>query len=290
MATQVLIEAKVIEVSLSDQYRSGINWSKVQGGDLKTSANFGDLARSAESLNVARAQSDYVSFGLTDKTFSAILQSIQTFGTAKTLSSPRLTVLNNQTALLKVAQNQVYFKLNYDKSFYTNSNRETTTVSSDIQTVPIGLMMSVQPSIDQETGKIILSLRPTISRLAQSVRDPAVDIALSSSSNTSITASSSSSLVPVVEVREIDSVLSVYDGEIAVLGGFLEVRSRYSDQSLPGISKLPIIGELVKGTNDGDEVVELVILLKVSIIEDHAPLNEADERLVSSYTNDPRPF
>jgi MSHA type pilus biogenesis protein MshL len=279
-ASQVLIEAKIVEVTLNDQYRSGINWQKLTGGDLRFDANFGSLSRSQASLNLAQSATDFVSLGMRGRTFAGILQALKSFGSSRTISSPRLTVMNNQSALLKVAQNQVYFRLNYDRSFYNNNNRESVNVSSDIQTVPIGLVMAVQPSIDEENGEIILSLRPTISRLAQSIRDPAVDVALSNSTNKNDIVPS---LVPIVEVREIDSILRLRDGEIAVLGGLMEVRSRYNNSKVPIVGEIPVAGELFKSTSEGDEVVELVILLKAYIIpvSESASPNDEDNRLLN---------
>ncbi|MFN9938981.1 MAG: type II and III secretion system protein, partial [bacterium] len=148
---------------------------------------------------------------------------LQEFGFVRTLSSPRITVMNNQTAILKVAQNKVYFRLNYDKIYNSLNNRENTTVSSDIQTVPIGLIMLVQPSIDLNTGEILLFLRPSISRLTKTVSDPAIDIAFNSSINidSNKLTSPTQSMIPVVEVREIDSVLRLHNKEMAILGGLM---------------------------------------------------------------------
>jgi len=292
VSTQVLIEAKVIEVNLTDQYRSGINWNKLgKPGDLRFNAPFGNIAQNARFLNPADAQSDMITFGATGHTFSSILSAMEQFGASRTLSSPRLTVLNNQTAILKVAQNEVYFRLNYNKQYNNAVNRESYNVSSDIQTVPIGLVMTVQPSIDEETGEIILSLRPTISRMTRTVRDPAVDIAF----NATTTAGSDAvayqpSLVPVVEVREIDSVLRLKTNEIGVLGGLMESRSIQDRSGLPGFSNVPVLGELVKARVDGDEIIELVILLRASIIDTAPHPDDADERLYNNYSHDPRPF
>ncbi len=291
--TQVLIEAKVIEVSLTDQYRSGINWQKIgrtTPHDLRFNAPLGTIAQNARFLNPTDAQADVITIGGIGQSFGAILTAIEQFGASKTLSSPRLTVLNNQTAILKVAQNEVYFRLNYNHQYNTNVARESFNVSSDIQTVPIGLVMSVQPSIDEDTGEVILSLRPTISRLTRSVRDPAVDIAYSTNAqaNGVATTPPPPSLIPVVEVREIDSVLRIPNGEIGVLGGLMESRSIQDRAQLPGLGRAPLIGELVKERVDGDSIVELVILLRATIIEGAAAPDDADERLYNHYSDDPR--
>jgi len=116
VSTQVLIEAKVIEVSLKDQYKSGINWQKLAGGPFHTNMGLGDLAQRGRFMDPTSAQTDMLSIGFQRKSFSSLLKAIEEFGASRTLSSPRLTVMNNQTAILKVAQNQVYFRLNYDKT------------------------------------------------------------------------------------------------------------------------------------------------------------------------------
>lgn len=288
ISTQVLIEAKVIEVSLKDHYKSGINWQKLAGGNFRMDMRFGDLTQKAHFMDPTHSQMEVLSLGFQRQTFSSLLKAIEEFGSSRTLSSPRLTVLNNQTAILKVAQNQVYFRLNYDKRLSLSVDHESINVSSDIQTVPIGLVMSVHPSIDQNTGDIILSLRPTISQLTHSVSDPAVDIALANAQ--SPTNARMPSLVPVVEVREIDSILRLQSGEIAVLGGLMEARSTQGTSKLPLAGDLPVVGQLFSASTDGDNVVELVVLLRASIIEGTPAPGIADQRLYQHYVDDPRPI
>lgn len=289
VSTQVLIEAKVVEVNLKNQYKSGINWQKLASGAFFMDMGLGDYAQRGQFMDPTSAQRDLLSIGFQHKTFSGLLKAIEEFGASRTLSSPRLTVMNNQTAILKVAQNQVYFRLNYDKQLNLAANRESINVSSDIQTVPIGLVMSVQPSIDQESGDIILSLRPTISRLTHSVSDPAVEIAYANAKAHSAF-QPKPSLIPVVEVREIDSVLRLKSGEIAVLGGLMESRETNSTAKVPIAGDLPWVGQLFTASADGDEVVELVILLRASIVDSGPGPDGADERLYDEYLGDPRPL
>lgn len=289
VSSQVLIEAKVIEVNLKNEFKSGINWQKLIGGAFHADIGLGDLAQRSRFLDPSSAQTAMFSIGLHGRTFSSLLKAIEEFGASRTLSSPRLTVMNNQTAILKVAQNQVYFRLNYDKQLNLSVNRESINVSSDIQTVPIGLVMSVQPSIDQDTGHIILSLRPTISRLTHSVSDPAVEIALANA-KTHTHGQLKPSLIPVVEVREIDSVLRLQSGEIAVLGGLMETRMTNGTAKVPIAGDLPFIGPLFTATADGSEVIELVILLRASIMESSPEPDNADHRLYNEYITDSHPF
>lgn len=291
-SSQVLIEAKIIEINLKDEFKSGVNWQKIGNhSDWQFNAKFGDMSRKSHFLDPNSAQTDMISMGATGTTFSAILQALQEFGASRTLSSPRLTVMNNQTAILKVAKNQVYFRLNYDKQYNTSVQRESIAISSDIQTVPIGLVMSVQPSIDLTTGEIIMFLRPTISRLCHSVKDPAIDIAYNAntSENSSTPTQITPSLIPVVEVREIDSILRLKDGEIAILGGLMEIRSMQDNSKLPILGDLPIVKEFLSSYTEGDQVVELVILLRAKILEYAASPDAADQRLIQNYIQDPRP-
>ena len=289
-SSQVLIEAKIIEVTLKEEYRSGIDWRKMtKRNDLDAEALFGTAAQESRFLDPSDAQQSMFSFGAKGTTFSAILRALQEFGHSRTLSSPRLTVMNNQTAILKVAQNQVYFRMNYDKQFSTTVNLNNVSVSSDIQTVPIGLVMSVHPSIDPETGEIILFLRPTISRLNKSIPDPAVDIAYSSnSSGSGDSIKRTPSMIPVVEVREIDSVLRLQNGEIGVMGGLMEARPYQDTSKMPGLGDLHFIKELVSSTADGDVIVELVIILKATITDGAPAPDAADVRLTTDYLADSR--
>jgi general secretion pathway protein D len=224
---------------------------------------------------------------------NVVLNALENFGSTRTISNPRITAMNNQAAVLKVAQNHVYFRLNYDKTYSLNENgRDNTSVSSDIRTVPIGLVMFVQPSIDLNSDTITLFLRPTISKLSGTVNDPAVDIAISSMDNKT-KGNYVPSKIPITEVREVSSVLKLKDGEIAVLGGFMEVRSSKDSKGMPLAKDLPIIGDITGTADMKDQIVELVILIRVRITRDDEQdgnlQNAADIRL-QRFVPDPRPF
>jgi MSHA type pilus biogenesis protein MshL len=287
---QVLIEAKIIEVQLKEAYKSGINWQNVQSQGLNLGANFADLSNKGFFSDMAFNQKQGVSVGKNGSPFSAILNILEEFGTSKTLSSPRLTVMNNQIAVLKVAQNKVYFKLNYDKQMSTNNNFQNFSLSSDVQTVPIGLVMSVQASIDDETGDVILCLRPTVSKFSHTEQDPAVDIAYANAQNAgAIPNDAKPSLIPVVDVKEIDSVLRVKSGEIAILGGLMECRSTSDSTGFPGLKNISFLKDIFSAESQSDQVIELVILLKVTIVDQSSP-HAADKRLAKKYVKDSRPF
>lgn len=306
VSSQILIEAKVVEVTLHEDFKSGIDWGILntkEGGVSDENQFYGGrnftgmldetVSNSLEGSNTPAGFFQYttqLSSGL-----MGIIKTLQHFGSTRTLSSPRLTVMNNQSAVLKVAKNHVYFKLNYNKHFYTRSSYEDISVGSDIQTVPIGLVMSVQPAIDPINKSVILFLRPTISRLVESVDDPSVAIASqknSKDSNQKDNKSSKSipvSRVPVIEVKEIDSVLRLKDNEVAILGGLMETHSSHNRYKNPLLGDIPIIKEAFSSLKKEDVVTEVVILIRVKILDFVTP-NLADERLIHLYMKDPRPI
>jgi MSHA type pilus biogenesis protein MshL len=274
-STQVIIEAKIIEVTLDNAYRTGINWSQL-GGDVHFTAPLGGLS----SPSGAQPMRDVFSFSVDHEKFSTVLNLIKKFGTVRTLSNPRLTVMNNQPAMLKVATNEVFFHLEFERLFQAEGKPDIENISSDVMTVPIGLVMVVQPAVNLQTGEITMTLRPTISRVQKEVEDPAVAI----KSHQRV-----KSTVPVVQVRELDSVLKLKSGQVVVMGGLMEDRASYASSSVPIIDEIPLFGEFAKGKDDERKVTELVIFLTAHIVEDPY-IVEADERIYNCYTEDPRPL
>lgn len=268
-STQVIIEAKIIEVTLNDEFKSGINWRQL-GDSLHYAAPLG--------TRVGHQVHDIVTFSVEQGQFSSVLNLVKKFGTVRTLSNPRLTVMNNQPAMLKVATNEVFFHLEFDRYFQADGKPDVENISSDPLTIPIGLVMVVQPSINLETGEITLTLRPTISRVQKEVEDPAV--AIKSQQKVKST-------VPVVQVREIDSVLRIKSGQVVVMGGLMEERANHNTSSIPLIESIPFFGEFAKAKEDEQFLTELVIFLTAHIVEDPYMV-DADTRIYNTYTEDPR--
>ncbi|MCP4922748.1 MAG: hypothetical protein GY915_01770 [bacterium] len=276
-STQVLVEAKIVEVSLSDQYQSGINWHST-AGDLVLNAPFGGTSIiTPGTFNAAAAPTRNVfSVGSSGKSLTSIAGFLSQFGTVRTLSSPRLTVMNNQSAVLKVATNEVFFRIDYTREAGNDDRRDVERASSQIQTVPIGLVMVVHPSINPETGQITMTLRPTISRVTGTKKDPAVAF---------ISEQTQESLIPEVQVRELDTVLKIDSGEVIVLGGLMEERADNTRNGVPGGQEMGFLDVLFGGKEDKRSVNELVILLRATIIEDdniESTLNPADKDLCKS--------
>lgn len=279
VTTQVIIEAKIIEVTLDNEFKSGINWSQLKES-VRFSAPLGSIVTPNSSQLSHLPSRDVFTLSVDHEKFTTVLNLVKKFGTVRTLSNPRLTVMNNQPAMLKVATNEVFFHLEFESYFQTEGKPDVENVSSDALTVPIGLVMIVQPSVNLQTGEITMTLRPTISRVQKEVEDPAVAI----KSHQKV-----KSTIPVVQVRELDSVLKMKSGQVLVMGGLMEDRSSYTSASVPGVDSIPIFGELAKGKDDDRKITELVIFLTAHIAEDPYVVG-ADERIYNQYTEDPRPL
>ncbi len=279
ITAQIIIEAKILEVTLDQEYKSGINWSQL-GGDVHLTVPLGSLSSPRVHNEPHHPTRDVFTFAVEHEKFSAILNLVKKFGTVRTLSNPRLTVMNNQPAMLKVATNEVFFHLEFERYFQSEGKPDVENISSDAMTVPIGLVMIVQPSVNFESGEIMMALRPTISRVQKEVEDPAVAI----KSHQKVKSS-----VPVVQVRELDSVLKMQSGQILVMGGLMEDRASYESASVPLFDSIPFFGELARGKDDDRKITELVIFLTAHIV-DEPYIDEADEKIYNTYSEDPRPL
>lgn len=293
--TQVLIEAKIIEIDLLDEHKSGVNWnafnirSPYKVAPLMVGPQGFVTAATQQTTPVPNAFSlsgnkNEYSFRMDASYLNALATFMEQFGTVRTLANPRLTVLNNQSAVLKVAHNEVFFELQLRDEMAVYGNFNIQKAQSRIQTVPIGLILYVHPSVNFETGEIVVSLHPTISRVTGSKSDPAVALSFSG------TVPNVKSEIPIVQIREMDSVIVARENQVIVTGGLMEERAKNESTGVPGLSDIPILGALFKSSEKERKVTELVILLRLSIVGDQSNTDPADERLYKSFVQDPRPF
>jgi general secretion pathway protein D len=284
-SAQVLIEAKVVEVSLNDKFQTGIDWKAVT--DFGNGININTAIPTSDG-NLT----DVVTIkGATDNNnLTSAIQLAQAFGTLRTLSSPRILVLNNQQAVLSFAKNQVYFTLDVqtDTTGGTNggSSNTQTTVNSTLNTIPVGLILTLQPAINEKTGEVLMNIRPTVSRLTgNKVEDPAVAFAVANSTNKIDIKSE----IPEVEVREMDSLLRLSSGEVMAIGGMIEQRVNNNDTGVPYISEVPILGDAFKTTLKDQQSIQTVIFLKATIVPSHG-VDKQDRKFYNTFESDPRPF
>lgn len=305
---QVLIEAKIVEVNLNDNYASGIDWTKFGNGQLSFSSNFRDVTPT--NTNLSPANISILSNGLfgTGVDLSAAVSLLSEFGTTRALSSPRLNAMNNQQAVLTFVENILYFEVELE---VTPGTRETATsapteatvdVKSTTKQVPVGIILSLQPSINPDTNEITMSVRPTLSRVIKFVDNPAYPIqkalALSNLGTGSTTIPSdlltaitnSKSLVPQVETRELDSILKVKSGQTMVIGGLLEDRDINNDVGIPGVSEVPYIGNLFKSVEKTSSKKELVIFIRATVVTPSGSARDSDKALYEKFIQDPDPL
>lgn len=256
---QVLIEATVAEVQLNSGYQQGIDWNAAKFG----AAGFTVIQKAVGGAIAAPAAS-LLQLGYTNTqgNMSATVKLLESFGTVKVLSSPKISVLNNQTAVLKVVDNSVYFTIKADTT--QNQTTTVTTFTTTLNQVPVGFVMNVTPQIS-ETDTVLLNIRPSISRILTYVNDPNPALKATSTNNfgTDII-----SRIPVIRSREMESVIRVENGNIAVMGGLMEDTLTNTDNAIPGISRVPGLGQLFTQRDDSVQKTELVIFLRPVVIKD----------------------
>lgn len=241
---QVMIEAKIIEVTLNEGAQSGINWSYAKGS---FSLSKGDGLPQANS----RLPSGFFTLGLITNTFEALLQFLETQGTVHVLSSPRISAINNQKAVLKVGTDE-YFVTGVS-STTTTGTATTTTPSVTLSPFFSGIALDVTPQIDGQDN-IILHVHPSVTTVTEVTKQ----IEISGLNSTLPLASSN--------VSETDSIVRLKDGQIAAIGGLMKVESRDSGTKMPGAGDVPVARILFKNSNLSRVKSELVILLKPTII------------------------
>jgi general secretion pathway protein D len=252
---QVLLQATIVEVRLNDDFQAGIDWSFINNGkagfDVVSAATTGVPVNTVSSLLLK-----YVDPNPTrDQVISASLQLLEEFGDVSVLSSPQIMALNNQTAILKVVDNIVYFEVDVEPGVANSQGSGEPAVDTTAKTVPVGIVMSMTPQIN-ENDSIILQVRPTISRILSFVNDPNPELAKQNVQNP----------VPQIQTREMESVLRMNNGQIAVLGGLMQDESNSLDAATPGLSKIPLIGEAFKSRQRQFKKTELVIFLRPIVV------------------------
>jgi len=252
---QVLIEATVVEVRLSDEYKQGIDWSRMlpaggKGFNLELNRGAG-LATSTAGMLTLGYLNPTSKFG----DLAANISLLESFGNVKVLSSPKLSVMNNQTAMLRVVDNKVYFTVNSTMGTCSPPPcTAPTAYTTTINTIPIGFTMSVTPQIN-DSDTVLINVRPSITRLLEDANDPTPNLAFANT-------------VPQTSTREMESVLKIENNQTAVLGGLMEDRMDKHSDEVPFLASIPLLGNLFKNRNDTTSKTELVIFLRPVVIKD----------------------
>ncbi len=270
---QVLIEATIAEVQLNNQYQQGIDWSalrtrglttvsgnQISSGNVTTNPLFppGIAVTAPSSLPSAPAFPNLLTLAVTRGTnIAGVLQLLESFGNVRVLSSPKLSVLNNQTALLRVVDNIVYFNVQVTLAAGNLNTNAVTATNTTPVTVPVGFVMNVTPQIS-DNDTILLNVKPTTTRLVKFVNDP----------NPALAQAGVVNQVPQLRMREMESLIKVNSGQIAVLGGLIEDSVNDIEDTIPIINSIPFIGSLFSSRNRNNTKTELVVFLRPIVVKD----------------------
>ena len=260
---QVLIEATVVEVQLSANSQSGINWSQIISNGAARGLTL-NLTSSSSLSSTNAGTIGYTGKGTSLGDITAAVSWLESFGTTKVLSSPKLSVINNQTAIIKVIDNYVYVTLSYTPATISaNVVISPASYTSNINTIPVGFVMTVTPQIS-DSGEVTLNVHPSITRVISTIVDPNPVLVNATPPITN--------LIPVVQSRELESILRVQSGEIAVLGGLMQESNVNTEQGIPGLNRVPVVGALAGSRSEVRAKTELVVFMRPIVIKD-ASLN-----------------
>jgi MSHA biogenesis protein MshL len=265
---QVILEAKIIEVQLNDSFQSGVDWaalaessgeslflgqSNIIDGNASLYDVDGNIDKSAALSGLGAAGfANLFAIGGTADNFGALLRLLSNQGEVQVLSSPRVSTLNNQKAVIKVGSDEFFVT---EVSSTTSAGATSTVTTPDITLTPFfsGIALDVTPQISQD-GEVILHIHPSVSE----VKDQTKNITLAGQTQQLPLALST--------VRESDSVVKARSGQIIVIGGLMQNRTANDDGGVPVLSKVPILGNLFKQTSKQNTRSELVILLKPIVV------------------------
>ncbi|HFE38159.1 MAG TPA: pilus (MSHA type) biogenesis protein MshL [Gammaproteobacteria bacterium] len=278
---QVILETKILEVELSDGFQSGINWSGMVGGSSKNivAGQFGgksavdtgksniETSANERALNpddlaglVTKTASSFggmFAMGVNFGDFGAFLEFIETQGNVHVLSSPRISTVNNQKAVIKVGTDEFFVTDVNSQSNTAVVGNTTTNQSIDVELTPFfsGVALDVIPQI-AEDGEITLHIHPSVSEVIESIKD----ISLSGTSSLGIP-------LAVSTIRESDSIVRARSGQVVVIGGLMQNQMRESTASIPLLGQMPVIGALFRHKKQSIRKSELVILLRPWVVK-----------------------
>ena len=276
---QVILEAKIIEVSLNDNFQSGVNWSAFGGKGSRTSLGYvapgttlssvagtaltsgGDNAVNAVAGSTLGAASTAAGslFGLAfqNSNFAALISFLDSQGTVHVLSSPRIATMNNQKAVLKVGTDEFFVTKLTTSQGVSSGNTTTLPITTvDVQPFFSGVSLDVTPQIDA-IGNITLHIHPSVSQVT--TVDKVINLGASGGVLSLPLASSA--------VSETDSVVRGQDGRIIAIGGLMRQSSSSDRSQVPGAADVPVLGNLFRNNSRVSQKSELVILLKPTIVQ-----------------------
>lgn len=258
---QVIIEAKIMEVTLNDDYQQGVRWEEVLGHAGSTDITFatnGTIAGNTIAATIGGA----TGIGFANADFSGVIQLLSTQGNVQVLSSPRITATNNQKAVIKVGEDE-YFVTEVSTTTTTGTS---TTTTPEVQLTPFfsGIALDVTPQIDK-SGEVILHVHPSVTVTDEQTK--------------TIRLSDGDFILPLAQssVRESDTIIRAKSGEIVIIGGLIETRKMDSESKTPLLGDIPLLGELFKSKSEATQKKELIIMLKPIVVGQNTWKNQLQD-------------
>ncbi|MDK9783206.1 pilus (MSHA type) biogenesis protein MshL [Vibrio sp. B172a] len=254
MQRQVILEAKILEVTLSDGYQQGINWSNM-------SASIGNSGSVVVDRNPVTLPLDAIGSllgGQTNVTFSdgnfeAVMNFMATQGDLNVLSSPRITAANNQKSVIKVGTDE-YFVTELSSNA---GNGENSNAVPEVELTPFfsGISLDVTPQIDDK-GNVLLHVHPAVIEVEEEIK------------NLNLGGDFQNIQLPLAKssIRESDSVIRAKDGDVVVIGGLMKQQNLEQVSKVPFLGDVPALGNLFRNINNVTQKTELVILLKPTVV------------------------
>src|SRR3989338_3306557 len=281
-SAQVLIEAKVVEVKLSDTYKTGIDWSWTDTDNKGATTTISNATSPSfdSTVNTKAALTGAFGTGSVKKvlfggSIDATITALEEFGTTKTLSSPRIHAMNNQKATLNFVDKLVYFHVESTQTQAPGqSGNVASTTTATKQEENVGVELSITPSINLKTSEVTMTIVPIVSVKSGEVTDPA----------------NSANKVPIIQTRELNTIAKIQSGNIIVIGGLMKEEATNVDSGIPFLNKIPVFGWLFKSVSKVSTVTETVIFIKATIVNSATPVGKIDREMQQKFDPNQRRF
>jgi MSHA biogenesis protein MshL len=248
---QVILEARIIEVSLNDGFQQGINWGQILANSGSTDFQFSNTSGSIGD-SISAALGNVTSLSFVNKDFSGVLSLLSTQGNVQVLSSPRVTATNNQKAVIKVGDDEYFVT---DVSSQSTISSSSTSVVPNIELTPFfsGIALDVTPQINKH-GEVLLHVHPSVIETQEQEKI--------------VTLNEEQYILPLAQsnIRESDTVIRAKSGEIVVIGGLMQSIISKSESKTPLLGDIPLLGNLFKNKHEKEIKKELVILIKPTVV------------------------
>jgi general secretion pathway protein D len=279
--SQVLIEAKVLEIQLSDSFQSGVDWRLVtkaldatasggsggSGGNTATQSRL-SLTSGYEVPQGGAGGTSSFSIPVGKYDLNVIVSALAEFGQTKTLSSPRVHTINNQRAMLEFITPLVYFSVERDENGEDSNGNPKYTYTSTKQEDEQGVKLEITPTIDRESREIILNVIPELrEHTGEDKEDPI----------------NTGNKIPIVVRRKIETSLKIKSGDVMVIGGLIQDKVNKTKKGVPFLKDIPIIGYFFGYNSYSKTLTETIIFIKATIVDEFNPLDERDRDILNKF-------